>query len=187
MFIGLDGMLHAADAKGGGAARAKDAGRRDDTKNASWAQGGRSGQAPERRTDPAAEQPPRQRPKELRQLADGKVRLLGGADGTLQLWGTPKPPAPGQPVGPPVPMRVFHGHVGRVTAAAVSPAGRYIVSADATGRLLAWDLLRPLHGWEFEVELRKARERFDANPADPEALSILAEWFAFRGRDVVRP
>lgn len=78
-------------------------------------------------------------------------------------------------------MRLFHGHSGRVTAAAVSPDGRYLVSADETGTVLAWDLRRPLRGHDLENRMASRGELMKNGQVDPDP-AVLREWYAFRGR-----
>jgi serine/threonine protein kinase/WD40 repeat protein len=179
LFIGEDGRLHA---KGEPVGRL----RGPDGPLPSWAEGGRS-IAPARRPDAspgaevvaasvAATAPPLT--KELTSLSDAKVKLYGG-DGTLQLWGVPRA-GPGRDAGVPILLRVFQGHEARIIAAGVSPNGRYIVSADEHGRLLAWDLLRPLQCRDFEGRLSVAFNRLKDGHAGPDARS-LNEWFKFRG------
>ena len=55
------------------------------------------------------------------------------------------------------PDAYFRGHHGRLTAAAVSPNGRYVVSGDEHGTVKAWDLLRPLRCRDLELKLRGGR------------------------------
>jgi hypothetical protein len=70
-----------------------------------------------------------------------------------------------------------------VIAAGVSPNGRYIVSGDEQGRLLAWDLLRPLRCRDFELRLAAAFTRARTSGAGPDART-LNEWLKFRGFSV---
>jgi WD40 repeat protein len=185
LFIGEDGRLHRQGETFGRP-------RAEEGSPPSWAGGGRS-VAPARRSDtsPAAADaasaaaPPT---KELASISNksalygAPTTLYGGVDGTLQLWGVPRA-GPGKDAGVPVLLRAFRGHQAQVIAAGVSPNGRYIVSGDEHGTLLAWDLLRPRHCRDFELKFASAYNRLKDGRAGPEAQS-LNEWFKFRGFSV---
>ena len=179
-FIGQDGRLHERRAASGPAARPwVPTDLRPGAKLPNWGRALRGTRAPGPGTAHEAGQPPAA-PAAGPALPGGRAWLYTGAR-ELQLWGTPKPRAGERPGGP-VPMRVFRGHRGRVTAAAASPDGRYVVSSDEQGVVKAWDLLHPMRCRDLEQKLRVAHEQLDANAADWNALAVLGEWSAFRGR-----
>jgi WD40 repeat protein len=119
-------------------------------------------------------------------LNGGKVRFYGGGDGTVQLWAAPRA-RPGAPEGAPVLMRTLGRHKGRVTAAAVSARGRYLVSGDENGGVKAWDIERPQLSRELEPKVQAALRQLSSDPSNAEARSTLDRWFEFRGRGVIRP
>jgi WD40 repeat protein len=82
-----------------------------------------------------------------------------------------------------LPLRTFRGHRGKVVAAAVSPGGRYVVSADEQGGVRVWDLLRPRACRDLELQMAEAHEKLEKNAADPDALATFRDWYAFWGRD----
>ena len=178
-FIGHDGRLHEKRTRTGPAGPPwEPVEDRRGAKSPSWGRALRSTRAP----DPSAADAGATRPTPVPGpvLPGGKARLyIGTRD--LQLWGTPKP-RPGEPADGPVPMRVFRGHRGRVTAAAASPQGRYIVSGDDTGAVIVWDLLRPLRDRELETGLNRAIEGLPTGESDLTAEAAFRRWYEFRGR-----
>ena len=180
-FVGQDGRLHESRTKAGPAAAPWEPGPpRPGAKSPNWGRALRTTRPPD--LGDAADVgagASRAGPVQGPGLPGGKAWLYtGGRD--LQLWGTPKP-RPGETAGGPVPMRAFRGHRGRVTAAAVSSGGRYVVSGDETGAVLVWDLLRPLRGRDLEQKLQATHERLASDPADAGAHAALREWLSFRG------
>ena len=170
--IDADGMLREGPPPAAPAARPPGGDRTERAKAPTWAEASRSG--------PLA-RPPSDAGGRLALLCDlpgSRLQVRGGADGTLQLWGPLKSRSGGEEV---VPMRVFQGHAGRVTAAAVSPDGRYLVSADETGTVLAWDLRRPLRCRDLENKMASRAEFMKNGQVDPDPAA-LREWYAFRGR-----
>jgi WD40 repeat protein len=180
LFIGEDGALHRPT-------EPVDRAHAVDGVSPNWAAGGRS-IVPARKSDPpptaavTAEVPTATTPPQTKQLASltgGLAKLYGGDDGTLQLWGIPRA-GPGKDAAVPILLRSFRGHDAPVIAAGVSPSGRFIVSADERGRLLAWDLLRPLRCRDFELRLSSAYARQRDARAGLDTASLV-EWFKFRG------
>jgi WD40 repeat protein len=179
-FIGFDGRLHNQRTTSGPAATPwSPPAAGPDERTPNWGMALRSTRAP----DPNAvkEGVAGQHPTPGPALPGGKACLYVNAVGMLQLWGVPET-ATGQPGGGRIPMRFLRGHQGIVTAAAVSPNGRYVVSGDEHGIVKVWDLFRPLHCHDLELRLSEAQERLVSRPDDPNALTALAEWYAFRGR-----
>ena len=183
-FVGRDGRLREeVDPASDPALSRVPAGSRQGMKVPSWTHALRSTPAPDpNRVGPTGGTTP-ERPRELASVPGGRAKLFAGAGATLQLWGAPKP-GPDQPAGAMVAMRTFHGHRGRVVAAAVSRGGRYIVSADDHGTVLAWDLFRPLQGRDLARRMARAHERLKSDPDDKPALALLGEWYAFCGREM---
>jgi WD40 repeat protein/predicted Ser/Thr protein kinase len=59
--------------------------------------------------------------------------------------------------------------------------GRLAVPLDAGGPPIVWDVTEPTQLDGYETRLQSARSALAVRPDDPTALSILGNWYAFRG------
>ena len=170
LHVGRDGRVHNGASNAPGAAGVPANGSQP-----AWSAGGRDTPV----AGAASHFPPQD---ELVTLSDGKVKLVAGPGATLELWGVPKSRRSEAPNSL-LPLRTFRGHRGKVVAAAVSPSGRYVVSADDQGGVRVWDLLRPRACRDLELQMAEAHEKLKKNAADPDALATFRDWYAFWGRD----
>jgi serine/threonine protein kinase/WD40 repeat protein len=171
--VGRDGRLHPYPAKAPAISRGPAKGRQ----RPAWGAGGRDTAAAAAAGKRLTED------KVLVTLSGGKLKLVAGAGATLELWGVPKSRRAEAP-GTLLLLRSFRGHSGNVAAAAVSPGGRYLVSADDRGGVRIWDLMRPLECRDLQREMARAHEKLQVNPADKQGLAVFLDWYAFWGRDL---
>jgi WD40 repeat protein len=182
LYAGEDGRLHKSPAADGPASppvRPMAYGK--GKKVPQWGDGGRSAPAPAGASAaPAGATTPA---RDVAFLPGGKGKLVGRGDGKLELWGYANsggtPGSRGQVV-----LRTLEGHKAAIQAAAVSPGGRFIVSADALGMVRVWDLMRPARCRELEEQMAAALDLLERNPTSPDAMETLRKWYAFQGREV---
>jgi WD40 repeat protein/tRNA A-37 threonylcarbamoyl transferase component Bud32 len=174
-FAGEDGRLHDQRTTNGPAARpAVPAVYATAARLPRWDEGGQAGPAPA----PSGSVVGR---KEV-PLSGGRGKLVGRADGKIELWGFAVGASAGDSgAATMVVLRTLQGHKGRVDAIAMSPSGRYIVSADALGEVRVWDVMRPARSLELERKLAEAYEHWSRNPASNFDVASLERWYSFCG------
>jgi WD40 repeat protein len=183
LYAGEDGRLHATRTLSGPASEpAAPALYAGLERKPRWGDGGSGGSAAISRG--AAADGPNQTPGALATTSRGNGKLVAGADGKLELWGPPAAGGGAEATTSFVRLRTFEGHKAPVIAAAVSPQGRYIVSADQLGTVRLWDLMRPARCRELEQQMAQAHDLIETDPASPAARATLRAWYAFRGHDV---
>jgi hypothetical protein len=189
LYAGEDGKLHRQRTAAGRASlpRLPVVYGKEETKRPYWGGGGRSGPAREAHATPPTTPGLVAAPKDLATLPKGNARLVGLADGKLQIVGFAN--AGGTTDGSAaVPLRTLEGHRAAVEFAAVSPNGRFIVSADRDRTVRVWDVMRPARGRELEHDMRAAYDLIDNKIDKPSAsflpLETLRSWYAFCGHEV---
>jgi len=104
---------------------------------------------------------------------DGRTAFSGSQDGTLKLWDI----ASGEAI------RTFSGNAGNLLSVALAPDGGSALSASEGGVLTLWDFGRADTYCDLEPKRQAAQQSCQVNPRDPSALSVLGQWYAFRGMD----
>lgn len=97
----------------------------------------------------------------------------GSTDGTVTIWDL----ATGREV------HTFNGHAGPVRRLVFAPSGDRLYSAGEAGQVRCWDFTRPKAYRDFAVKLAAATRVLQRSADDPQALSMLADWYSFRHRD----
>jgi tetratricopeptide (TPR) repeat protein len=104
---------------------------------------------------------------------DGNLALSGSNDRTVKLWDVQTAKE----------IRTFSGHESGVTAVAFSPDGATALSGSYDATVKLWDLGRGLEYLRLAPIVAKAQESLQLDPNDPQGLSVLGQWYAFRGLD----
>jgi WD40 repeat protein/class 3 adenylate cyclase len=104
---------------------------------------------------------------------DGRTVISGSADNTLKLWGTQEREE----------IRTLQGHTAAVLSAVFSPDGGTILTGGFDGTIRLWNFSRIATYRDFAPKVEQARLGLRANPNDFQAISVLGEWCAFRGKD----
>jgi WD40 repeat protein/serine/threonine protein kinase len=104
---------------------------------------------------------------------DGAAALTGDEGGTVILWSIPERSR----------LKSFQAHAAAVNGIAFAPGGGCAVSFGADKTVRLWDFGQAIESAAMEKRARAARETLARTPADPAALAVLVNWYAFRGRD----
>ena len=104
---------------------------------------------------------------------DGRTALSASWDKTIKLWDI----ASGREI------QTLTGHSDWVRNVAFASDGWKALSASNDKTVRFWDFTRPTKHIEFERKLPVAYDSLAKNPDDADALSVIGQYYAFRGND----
>jgi WD40 repeat protein len=108
----------------------------------------------------------------LKVSADGVAILVGGNDGTLQLWRATDH----------APLRFIANGLNPAAPAALSPRGDMILcNRQADNAIGIWDMALPTRLRNEENKAAQARQRLVKNPSDIAARAALVDWYEMCG------